>query len=97
MHQDDPEARAAETEYYFGPDLLVAPVLEPGHAASRVFAGRRLDRLLVGQAASRTADHGGAMRRSTAFRCMCARARFCPKIPDDVMTLVPATEFANRA
>jgi hypothetical protein len=29
MHQDDRDAREAGSEYYFGPDLLVAPVLSP--------------------------------------------------------------------
>ena len=33
----------AETEYEFGPDLLVAPVLSPVTQRARLFTGGRLD------------------------------------------------------
>ncbi len=51
MHQNDQRAREAKTEYYLGPDLLVAPVrsrvyeIYPGGDASlRDFEGRSIDR-----------------------------------------------------
>ena len=39
---DDPGAWRAEDQFLFGPDLLIAPVLEPGPAAREVYlpAGR---------------------------------------------------------
>ena len=40
MHQDDPDARAAETEYYLGPDLSSGAGAQSGDAARRVSAGR---------------------------------------------------------
>ena len=36
-HQDDPLARDTDDEYLFGPDLLVAPVVEPGVTARQVY------------------------------------------------------------
>jgi alpha-D-xyloside xylohydrolase len=37
MHQDDPMAFGVEHAYYFGKDLLVAPVIEPKSAQRRVY------------------------------------------------------------
>jgi alpha-D-xyloside xylohydrolase len=95
MHQDDPEARAADTEYYFGPDLLVAPVLSPvtqravylpegdwiDYWTGKRFSGRRT--LAVDVPLDRIPLYvlAGAV---------------LPKIPEDVMTLVPAGEYADR-
>ena len=44
-HPADPKAVAAEGQYMFGPDLLVAPVLAAGQRSQRVYAprGRWLD------------------------------------------------------
>jgi alpha-glucosidase len=36
-HQDDPTVRDLDDEYLLGPDLLVAPVLEPGITTRRVY------------------------------------------------------------
>jgi alpha-glucosidase len=35
VHPDAPEARRCARQYFLGPDLLAAPVVEPGH--ERVF------------------------------------------------------------
>jgi alpha-D-xyloside xylohydrolase len=37
MHQDDPRTFAVEHTYYFGGDLLVAPVIQPASAERRVY------------------------------------------------------------
>ena len=96
MHQDDPEARAADTEYYFGPDLLVAPVLSPvtqravylpegnwiDYWTGKKFAGRQT------LAAEAPLDRIPLYVREGAI---------LPKIPEDVMTLVPANAYADRS
>lgn len=96
LHQDDPEARAADTEYYLGPDLLVAPVLSPvTQRAVYLPEGEWID-YWSGQR-----SHG---RQTLAVQAphdripLYVRAgAILPKIPDDIMTLVPAAEFANHS
>ena len=68
----------------------------PGHAAGRLFAGRRLDRLLVRQTDPGTADDCCATRRSIALPLYVRSGAILPKIPEDVMTLVPASEYADK-
>jgi alpha-D-xyloside xylohydrolase len=94
MHQDDREAREAGSEYYFGPDLLVAPVLSAvtqrslylpegswiDYWTGRMFAGRQT--LCV----DATLDRIPLFVREGAI---------VPKIPDDVMTLVPQANFKD--
>jgi alpha-D-xyloside xylohydrolase len=95
MHQDDPDARAAETEYYFGPDLLVAPVLGPvTQRAVYLPGGDWVDywsgKQISGQqtiAVDAPLDRLPLYVRSGAI---------LPKIPEDVMTLVPANEYADK-
>jgi alpha-D-xyloside xylohydrolase len=96
MHQDDPEARAAETEYYFGPDLLVAPVISPvtqravylpegdwvDYWSGKQFSGRQTI------AVDAPLDRLPLYVRSGAI---------LPKIPEDVMTLVPVNEYADKS
>jgi len=95
MHQDDPEARETETEYYLGPDLLVAPVLSPVTQRAvylpegdwtDYWSGRRL-------AGRQTLAADAPLDRVPLF----VRAgTILPKIPEDVMTLVPAGQYADR-
>jgi alpha-D-xyloside xylohydrolase len=95
MHQDDPNARAAETEYYFGPDLLVAPVLGPvtqravylpegdwiDYWSGKPISGRQTI------AVDAPLDHLPLYVRADAI---------IPKIPEDVMTLVPANQYVDK-
>jgi alpha-D-xyloside xylohydrolase len=96
VHQDDPDSRAAETEYYFGPDLLAAPVLTP--ATQRAvylpegdwvdhWSGKRLHGRQT-LAVDAPLDRIPLFVRSGAI---------LPKIPEDVMTLVPAGQFADTS
>ena len=95
MHQDDPEARAADSEYYFGPDLLVAPVLGPvTQRAVYLPEGDWIDywsgKPLPGRQtvlAEAPLDRIPLYVRSGAI---------LPRIPDDVMTLVPGNEYADQ-
>jgi len=95
MHQDDRNAREATDEYYFGPDLLVAPVLSPvtqravylpegnwiDHWTGRCVGGRQ------------TIAVDAPLDRIPLF---VREGAVLPKIPEDVMTLVPRSAFADR-
>ena len=90
FHPRDPEARRAADEYYFGPDLLVAPVLTPGTQRSvhlpegdwvDYWSGARITGptdLVVDAPLDRIPLY---VKAGTVL----------PRIPDDVMTLVPWT------
>src|ERR1035438_2376292 len=96
INQDDRDAREAESEYYFGPDLLVAPVLSPvtqravylpegnwvDYWTGRCFAGRR------------TVAVDAPLDQIPLF---VREGTILPKIPEDVMTLVPQNQVKNRA
>jgi alpha-D-xyloside xylohydrolase len=96
FHPKDWQARQAIYEYYFGPDFLVAPVVTPG-TQQHVYlpegdwidywTGDKLrgpKNLLVDV----PLDKIPVYVKSGAI---------IPKIPDDVMTLVPASELADRS
>jgi alpha-D-xyloside xylohydrolase len=95
MHQDDRDAREAVSEYYFGPDLLVAPVLSAvTQRAVYLPEGEWVD-YWNGQRYSgrRTVTVDAPLDRMPLF----VRAgAVLAKIPDDVMTLVPRSDFKNR-
>jgi alpha-D-xyloside xylohydrolase len=96
MHQDDQDARGAGSEYYFGPDLLVAPVLSAvtqrsvylpegswiDYWSGKTFAGRQ------------TVSVDAPLDRIPLF---VREGAIVPKIPDDVMTLVPQADFKDAA
>ncbi len=91
MHQDDRAAREAETEYYFGPDLLVAPVLTPVAQRAVYFpAGDWID-YWTGQ--RYTGPRSVTFEMPLNLIPLYVRAgAILPKIPEDVMTLVPQSE-----
>jgi alpha-D-xyloside xylohydrolase len=94
--QNDQRAREAKDEYLFGPDLLVAPVIDEGKSrtvylprgewidywSSKRFAGRNV------VIADAPLDVLPLYARAGAI---------LPKIPEDVMTLVPSNESGNTA
>jgi alpha-D-xyloside xylohydrolase len=96
MHQDDREARESVSEYYFGPDLLVAPVLSAvTQRAVYLPEGDWVD-YWTGEcyARRRTLTVNAPLDRIPLF----VRAgAVLPKIPDDVMTLVPRADFQNTS
>ena len=94
-YQDDATARTLKDEYLLGPDLLVAPVLDEN--TSRVVylpQGDWLD-LTSGQIQSgpRTLIVPAPLDTIPVFA---RRGTILPKIPEDVMTLVPAAESGNK-
>jgi alpha-D-xyloside xylohydrolase len=94
MHQDDPEARVAETEYYFGPDLLVAPVLSPvSQRAVYLPEGAWID-YWTGQRlpGRRTVVAAAPLDRIPLY---VREGAILPRIPEDVMTLVPQAEVKD--
>jgi alpha-D-xyloside xylohydrolase len=95
LHQDDPDARAAQTEYYFGPDLLVAPVLSPvTQRAVYVPEGEWIDYWSGKPIAGRqTMAVDAPLDRLPLY---VRSGSILPKIPEDVMTLVPADEYGDK-
>ena len=96
QYQNDDHARKVKDEYLFGPDLLVAPVVDEN--TSRVVylpEGEWID-YWTGEAV-----HGGKVIIATApldVLPLYARAgSVIPKIPEDVMTLVPEKESGNTS
>ena len=94
-YQDDAQARVAKDEYLFGPDLLVAPVMDENHAAGGLSAGGGLGGLLDGCADRGRQTVVGGCAGGRGFRCGCGPGAVIPKIPEDVMTLVPQSESGN--
>jgi alpha-D-xyloside xylohydrolase len=88
MHQDDPSAREAATEYYFGPDLLVAPVLAPvTQQAVYLPEGNWIDYWTGKRYSGRqTLAMEAPLDRIPVF---VRDGAIVPRIPEDVMTLVP--------
>lgn len=94
QYQDDQQAREANSEYLFGPDLLVAPVLNQG--TQRVVylpKGSWIDYW------SGTQTEGGkTIIVDAAVDVLPLYVRsgaVLPKIPEDVMTLVPPSQSGN--
>ena len=88
MHPRDPAARDAADEYYFGPDLLVAPVVTSGtRRAVHLPQGEWLD---YWSGARLSGPLDTAMDVPLDRIPLFVRAgAVLPKIPEDVMTLVP--------
>ena len=94
LYQDDAHARVAKDEYMFGPDLLVAPIVDENT--------RRPVYLPTGEWVdywTGAAVHGGqtvVVDAPVDMIPVYARAgAVLPMIPADVMTLVPQSESGN--
>jgi alpha-D-xyloside xylohydrolase len=93
-HQDDERARAITDEYYYGPDLLVAPVItDATHRSVYLPKGEWLDywtgTLLRG---GRTILVNAPLVHIPLY---VRPGTILPKIPDDIMTLVPRGQYAD--
>jgi alpha-D-xyloside xylohydrolase len=93
-YQDDPRARMTKDEYLFGSDLLVAPVIDEGTQRPVYLPeGSWLD-YWTGKATS-----GGRVVLEDApldvIPVWVRAGAVLPKIPEDVMTLVPQSESGN--
>jgi len=94
-YQDDEQARVARNEYMFGPDLLVAPVVDEG--TQRVVylpAGDWIDYWSGAEIAGGNTIVADAAVDSIPLYVK--RGAVLPKLPEDVMTLVPEAESGNK-
>ena len=85
----DEAAVAADGEFLFGPDLLAAPVVEPGAKERRVYLPRGpLGRLV----AQRSVPQGGRLvpRSTCAFCCAASAERTCPRRSEQLPLLARA-------
>jgi alpha-D-xyloside xylohydrolase len=103
-NQDDDSARVRKDEYLFGPDMLVAPVIDEGvsrvvylpvHGGPSDAKTRWIDYW------SGIATDGGTTLTVNApldvIPVWVRAGAVLPRIPEDVMTLVPAAESGNAA
>ena len=96
VYQDDVRARMATDEYLFGPDLLVAPVVDENTRRPVYLpAGEWVDYW------SGVQMTGGKVVLADApvdkIPVWVRAGAVIPKIPEDVMTLVPQSESGNSA
>jgi alpha-D-xyloside xylohydrolase len=94
VHQDDREARETATEYYFGPDLLVAPILSP--VSERAVYLPEGDWIDYWSGARLTGRHtivaAAPLNRIPLY---VRPGTVLPRIPEDVMTLVRRAEVKD--
>jgi alpha-D-xyloside xylohydrolase len=94
LYQDDARARAAKDEYLFGPDFLVAPVIDEGTQRTVYLpVGEWVDYWTGAEIAGGKVAVADAPLETIP---VWARAgAVIAKIPEDVMTLVPEKESGN--
>jgi alpha-D-xyloside xylohydrolase len=94
QYQDDPRARTAKDEYLFGPDLLVAPVIDEGTQRPVYLPPGEWVDYWTGKPTS-----GGKVVIADApldtIPVWARAGAVIPKIPEDIMTLVPRSESGN--
>jgi alpha-D-xyloside xylohydrolase len=94
-HQDDEQARLARNEYMFGPALLVAPIVDEGTQRTIYLPqGEWVDYWTGAHLAGGTTIVAEAPVDSIPLYLK--QGAVLPKLPDDVMTLVPASESGNQ-
>jgi alpha-D-xyloside xylohydrolase len=93
-YQDDAQARTAKDEYLFGPDFLVAPVIDAGTQRAVYLPAGDWVNYWTGAPAA-----GGEVVVADApvdtIPVWVRAGAVIPKIPEDVMTLVPQSESGN--
>ena len=93
-YQNDKEAREAKSEYLFGPDFLVAPVIDENTSrAVYLPQGNWIDYWT-----GKSLGGGKVIVADSPLSTLPLYARagaIVPKIPEDVMTLVPVKESGN--
>jgi alpha-D-xyloside xylohydrolase len=103
-NQNDAHAQSRKDEYLFGPDMLVAPVIDEG--TSRVVylpehAGAEKAPIRWIQYWTGVATNGGNTIVEQApldtIPVWIRAGAVIPKIPEDVMTLVPSSESGNTS
>jgi alpha-D-xyloside xylohydrolase len=96
QYQDDARARTAKDEYLFGPDLLVAPVVDEGTQRPVYLPPGEWVDYWTG-----AVEKGGQVVVADApletIPVWARAGAVLPKIPQDVMTLVPQSESGNTA
>ncbi len=94
VDQDDEKARQARYEYLFGPDLLVAPIVDEGTQRTVYLpAGEWLD-YWTGQpiAGGQTVIAQAAIDSIPVY---VRQGAVIPMLPEDIMTLVPTSEMGR--
>ncbi len=94
-YQDDARAREIKDEYLFGPDLLVAPVLDQNTSRPVYLPAGDWLNLFTGEPATGPATLVVKAPLDT-IPVFARKGTILPKIPEDVMTLVPADESGNQ-
>jgi alpha-D-xyloside xylohydrolase len=93
-YQDDARARTAKDEYLFGPDFLVAPVIDEGTQRPVYLPPGEWVDYWTGKPSA-----GGRIVVADApldsIPVWARAGSVIPKIPEDVMTLVPPAESGN--
>jgi alpha-D-xyloside xylohydrolase len=95
-YQDDARARMVKDEYLFGPDFLVAPVVDEGTQRTVYLPPGEWVDYWTGKAVA----GGQVVEAEAGVETIPVWARsgaVIPKIPEDVMTLVPQSESGNTA
>jgi alpha-D-xyloside xylohydrolase len=93
-YQDDPHARAIKDEYLFGPDLLVAPVIDENTSRAVYLPAGDWTNLFTGEQITGPQTIIAKAPLDT-IPVYAKRGTVLPKIPEDVMTLVPEAESGN--
>jgi alpha-D-xyloside xylohydrolase len=96
QYQDDKRARETKDEYLFGPDLLVAPVIDENTSRPVYLPGGEW----IDYWSGKPVTGGDVVIADAPLDVLPLYARagaILPKIPEDVMTLVPATESGNTS
>jgi alpha-D-xyloside xylohydrolase len=94
-YQDDLKARTIKDEYLFGPDLLVAPVIDENTSRVVYLPTGDWINLFTGEAVTgpKTLVVEAAPDTIPVYA---RRGAILPKIPEDIMTLVPQSESGNK-